>query len=246
MKKAIAILLVICAAAFLLPAAAEEPSPVGTWYANRVFRPQMNTTLILSDEASYSGTLTIKEDGTFLLSETEDGETHDQNGAWKLTGDGTLRLELPGTGMETTFPAPFISISGSDSNIMFSRSEPGPLTAPVLEITEEYAHFFNGTWAAEYALTKGMKTDLATIGIDSARFDIQDGAVTVAVALGGLEPVSMTFSCSVQDGALFLNMTDSDGNFISQIRIDFHEDGTITVPDLVPAVAFLCEKQAEQ
>ena len=246
MKKTVICLLLLCLACLLLPAAtAEETSPVGIWYAFQVYQTQTNITMTLSDASSYSGTLTVNEDGTFLLSETEDGETHDQTGTWKLTGEGTLRFELPGIGMETTYPCPFISISGNNSNIMFSRSKPGPLTEPVLEMKEEFAHMFNGTWTPRYILVNGMKADVSAVGLENTQFTIDSGTFTASVLSDGAEVSSRAYSCAFQGNGLSVNLTDDNGNLVSQISVSFLRDGSITIPGIISGVTLLCYKKAE-
>lgn len=246
MKKTIALLLALCLVSALLPAAAEETSPVGTWYAVEVYKHQLNITMRLSDTSSYSGTLTVNEDGTFILSETEDGETHEQTGTWNLTGDGMLRFQLPKTGMETTYPSPFISISGNDSNIMFSRSRPGPLTQPVLEITEEFVNMFYGTWTPRYVLANGMRMDASALGVEGMQFTIDDGTFTAAILNDGVVAASQTYTCSCQGGGLTVNQTDSNGNLVSQIMIQFLQDAAITIPDIIPDVTLVCYKKTEE
>lgn len=246
MKKTFICLLILCLAGLLLPAAtAEETSPVGTWYAFDVYQYQTQVRMTLSDTSSYSGTLTVNEDGTFLLSETEDGETHDQTGTWKLTGDGMLRFELPGIGMETTYPSPFISISGNNTSIGFSRNKPGPLTEPVLELTEEFAYMFDGTWIPRYLLAEGMKMDASVLGFENTLYTIGNGTFTASVLSGGAEIPAKTYTCTFQGNGLSVNVTDNDGNLVSQINISLLQDASITIPGIIQGVTLLCYKKAE-
>ena len=87
--------------------------------------------------------------------------------------------------------------------------------------------------------------DVSVLGLENTQYTIGNGTFTACVLSGGAEVSSRTYTCTFRGNGLSVNVTDNDGNLVSQINISFLQDASITIPGIIPGVTLLCYKKAE-
>ena len=219
MKKLISLILILCMACMLIPAMAEEAA--GEWYLTSM--SYGGQTL---DAAAFgmSGTLTLKEDGTYTAVMTGSDES---TGTWKAEGD-KVQIIVNDQTTEATIADGFLTITDAESgsSMIFSKEAPAAAYTPGEVNTEAKLEDFAGLWKASYVGAEGMVLDLsAYIQVLAAMmpegtelpdlssmmtFQIDGAKVTAAAGTEDAKTVEGTFAdgkLTVKDEASGTDMT---------------------------------------
>ena len=218
MKKLISLFLALILCCALIPAGAEDVSLTGTWYMAGA-TAEGTEIQVVDPEAI---TLTINEDGTFLLTASSYGAS--QEGTWTVADsvlslkaqDQTTDLQISGDSLEINMGTTVVSLSRTPA-------EAAPFPAPVVA---ESADAFNGIWIPCAQVTSGMYAKMPEEAIAQyGKISIDDGKVSVLYDSGSGEYVTaITYETAFADGIL----TGEDSSTIpTRMSLFFLEDGSL-------------------
>ena len=227
MKKLLSLLLALCLAAMLVPAAAEEDL-IGIWNLVRATAQGVEM-IVIGDEIAL--TLTIREDGTasvYSLMPGEEPATAENN--WSYA-DGVLTLTNPESG-EVEVSAPIvngeITVEAGGAEMVLSR-EPHAVYEMPAAVKADSISAFNGVWCPDISFQSGMMARVSipvkegeTTEYEGAALDTESGSVKALFSLadmgyeGYFADVEMTL---LEDGAMHLYVSFAGNELVSAIYI---------------------------
>ena len=218
MKKLISLFLALILCCALVPAGAEDVSVTGTWYMAEA-KAEGVEIQVIDPEAI---TLTINEDGTFLLTAATYGAS--QEGTWTVADsvlslkaqDQTTDLQISGDSLDINMGTTVVSLSRTPAEAV---SFPAPVAA-------ESADAFNGIWIPCAQVTSGMYAKMSEESIAQyGKISIEDGKVSVLYDSGSGEYVTaVTYETTFADGTL----TGEDSSTIpTRMSLFLLEDGSL-------------------
>ena len=182
MKKLLSLLLALCLAAMLVPAAAEEDL-IGTWNLVRATAQGVEM-IVIGDEIAL--TLTIREDGTasvYSLMPGEEPATAENN--WSYA-DGVLTLTNPESG-EVEMSAPIvngeITVEAGGAEMVLSR-EPHAVYEMPAAVKADSISAFNGVWCPDISFQSGMMARVSIPVEERSRMEIREGTIIETVPEG--------------------------------------------------------------
>jgi len=229
MKKLISILIVLCLAAALVPAVAEE-DPAGVWYLNRAVTNGVNMVAI-SD--AFQITITLKEDGTSILFLQTNGTEANQSvseGTWTYE-DGVVTITEKENGSVTVarYADGELTIESDANTRMILTREPWKPYEQPAAVRAESMEAFYGAWYPDVYFQSGwmqfapdtMPPETRTQLVISADGIVERAADTpdMAYANPSVDPETgiLTASFDIQDGLPVL------------MKLTLLEDGTMLV-----------------
>ncbi len=223
MKKWISALLALCLACMMLPAPAEEVSPVGTWY---LVRGEKDGAFFHSS-GDMSMVMTLNEDGTCSIQNNMYGIELEYTGTWESADGAVTVTDNEGTPMKLSFAGEELTLDMEGTRMYFSRTAPKEPNGSVAErIPAEAAEQFNGTWKISRVLMMGTVTSAENAGMEQvAGMEILDGHITEIGWVDG-EPVKAETDCEFRDG--FLVTTRNVYGVPIGITYALLEDGTLS------------------
>ena len=216
MKKILSVLLsaamilaMLCGGAF-----AEAADVTGEWYGS-LFGIAM--------------TLTVNEDGTYVMDMGDDDPT---DGTWKLDGETMIMDE--GSDEEIAFAYDGESLyadMGEGIEFLFTR-EPVEVFEAAPARTDAALEEFAGDWSCTLVSMMGMQMPPEMAEIEMA-LSIEGETATMTLGLFG-EPETVELPVTFADGALTLTIpADYEGGEDSVFTIQLLEDGTMSVASLL-------------
>lgn len=214
MKKLLSLILVLCAACVLIPAAAEN-SLQGEWYLTEVIEDGNSSS---PADLGLSLALDFKEDGTLDLSRTVGGKGAQSTGTWSQNitisiGDATLTASF--TGEE-------IRMETLTGTYVFTRKAPAAAGGQGNAVDADSEDAFLGTWKISAVNVFGQKVPanlLATVGLDlDLELDIEKGKVNMSLVYQG-EKKHSTLDSDFRDGKLYVSLDGVD------IPLQLSDDG---------------------
>lgn len=154
MKKLIALILVLCMAAALVPVFAEDDI-TGVWYLNRAVANGIHMNVI-SDEVQM--TVTIREDGTAeVFSALPGEEPQDAEATW-MHADGVVTVTETAEEAEPTFMKyenGELSVEAAGAMMVLTNETYTPYEQPAAVKAESMEAFY-GTWYPEISFQPGL------------------------------------------------------------------------------------------
>ncbi len=226
MKKLISLILVLCMAAVLVPAFAED-DVTGVWYLSRAIAQGINMNVI-SDEVQM--TITIREDGTAeLFSALPGQDSQDVEATWTYA-DGLITITETTEEAEPTllkYENNELSVEAGGAVMILTREPYTPYEQPAAVKAESIEAFY-GTWYPEISFQSGMMAFLgdALAVEDRSRLDISAEGMT-ETANDGTVTVYNNPAVDPETGALSAGF-DVQG-FEATIQLTLLEDGSMLV-----------------
>ena len=178
MKKLIALILVLCMAAALVPAFAEDDI-TGVWYLNRAIAQGIHMNVI-SDDVQM--TITLREDGTAEIFSALPGEEPEDAEATWTYADGLITITEKTEEAEQT-PVKYengeLSVEAGGAVMILTRETYTPYELPAAVKAESIEAFY-GTWYPEISFQSGMMAFLGdALAVEQrSRLDISAGGMT--------------------------------------------------------------------
>ena len=231
MKKLISLILILCMACMLIPAMAEDVA--GEWYLK-----SMSYGGQAMDVTGFgmSGTLNLKEDGTFTMAMTGSEES---TGTWKADGD-KVQLTMGTETVDVTIADGTLSITmdeASGTAMIFSREAPAAAYEPAEMNADAKLEDFTGTWGISYIGMNGIVVDLnAFIQSIAAMMpegtELPDIASAMALKIDGTKVIvgegteeAKTIEATFADG----KMTVKDEESGTVITLSLLQDGYLAM-----------------
>ena len=226
MKKLIALILVLCMAAALVPAFAEDDI-TGVWYLNRAVANGIHMNVI-SDEVQM--TVTIREDGTAKVYSALPGEEPQDAEATRTYADGLVTITDKAIDGETTIlkcENGELSLEAAGAMMILTRETYKPYQLPGV-LKAENVRAFYGTWYPEVSFQSGLMAFLGdalaveqrsklVVSAEGMTETANDGTVTTYVN-PAVDPETGVLSAAF----------DVQG-YEATIRLALLEDGTLLV-----------------
>ena len=156
MKKLISMILVLCMAAALVPAFAEDDI-TGVWYLNHAVTQGISMRVI-SDEIQM--TMTFREDGTATLFSALPGQEPQNAEATWTYADGVVTVTEKTEGAPVTevkYENGELSVEAGGATMFLTRETYTPYEMPAA-VKAESVEAFYGTWYPEVSFQYGMIT----------------------------------------------------------------------------------------
>ena len=156
MKKLISMILVLCMAAALVPAFAEDDI-TGVWYLNHAVTQGISMRVI-SDEIQM--TMTFREDGTATLFSALPGQEPQNAEATWTYADGVVTVTEKTEGAPVTevkYENGELSVEAGGATMFLTRETYTPYEQPAA-VKAESVEAFYGTWYPEVSFQYGMIT----------------------------------------------------------------------------------------
>lgn len=229
MKKLLSLLLALCLAAVLVPAAAEEDL-IGTWNLVRATAQGVEM-IVIGDEIAI--TMTIREDGTASLYSLLPGEepaTAENN--WSYA-DGVLTLTNPESG-EVEMIAPIvngeITVEAGGAEMVLSR-EPHAVYEMPAAVKADSLSAFNGVWCPDISFPSGMMARVPLSMEERAHMEIRNGSVVETESSGEVtqyEGAALDTESGSMKALLSLAGMGYEG-YYADVELTLLEDGTMHV-----------------
>ena len=217
MNKLFSVILALALCFLLLSAAAEEASPVGTWYVVRAESSGFEMKIV--DPEAF--TLTISEDASFALA----AEGMNITGTWTY-GDSTnvLSMDMGEGEAQQNFQVRLEGdelIMDADNVFVFSRTPAEPITLSSA-VQAGSIEDFNGTWKPIAKIQLGLWGPTTE---DTLYLLIENGKVTTFKPGpdGDIYPFT-DYDAEYEDGVLTTVRPEETMSFV------LHEDGTLFNP----------------
>lgn len=226
MKKLIALILVLCMAAALVPAFAEDDI-TGVWYLNRAVANGIHMNVI-SDEVRM--TVTIREDGTAeVFSALPGEEPQDAEATWTYA-DGLVTITDKAIDGETTIlkcENGELSLEAAGAMMILTRETYTPYELPAV-LKAESVEAFYGTWYPEISFQSGL---MAFLG-DALEVELRSKLVVSAEGMTETAndgTVTTYVNPAVDPETGVLSATFDVQGYEATIRLALLEDGTLLV-----------------
>ena len=222
MKKVFSMLLALCLACVLLPAQAEELSPVCTWY---LVRGEKNG-VVVETAGMINMVLTIHEDGSCLTKITMYGTEMEDQGTWTAADGGILITDSTGIPQMLSFAGEELTMDMDGTLMYFSHTEPeAPDTTVAEKVPAEAVEQFNGSWRISRVMAMGVVTSAENMGMDqAANMEILNGHITENGQHEG-NPVATETDAEFTDG--FLQVSKETDGLTFRMTYALLEDGTL-------------------
>ena len=230
MKKLISLILILCMACMLIPAMAEDAA--GEWYLK-----SMSYGGQTMDVTGFcmSGTLNLKEDGTYTMAMTGSDES---TGTWKADGD-KIQLEVSGSTANVTLADGTLTITdeATGTAMVFSREAPAAAYVPAEVNADAKLEDFTGTWGIAYIGMNGIVVDLNAFVQSLAAMmpegtEMPDIAAAMALKIDGTKVTigdsteeAKTIEGSFADGKITVKEEESG----TEITLSLLQDGYLAM-----------------
>ncbi len=226
MKKLISLILVLCMAAVLVPAFAED-DVTGVWYLSRAIAQGINMNVI-SDEVQM--TITIREDGTAeLFSALPGQDSQDVEATWTYA-DGLITITETTEEAEPTllkYENNELSVEAGGAVMILTREPYTPYEQPAAVKAESIEAFY-GTWYPEISFQYGMMACLGGAMAVEDRSKLLIAADTMTeTSSGGAVITYMDPVLDPETGILGAAL-DAQGKE-AEVHFTLLEDGTMLV-----------------
>ncbi len=177
-----------------VPSAASEDPFSGTWYISRI--DVGGGTKVNAADMGIEMTVTFSDDGTVVMT----GMGQELQGTWKKDGDSAV---VTADGSEAVFTPTEEGLTGvqNGSEMLFTRTAPGPGFVPAEPVAAESAAEFDGRWKATMISMQGMTMAYEAANANGSLPILPSDTIIITggtVAYEGQEPEAFTF----KDGAL--------------------------------------------
>ena len=213
MKKLISLFLCLTLCCLLIPAVAEDASPVGTWYMTRAEKDDLE--IKVTDNEGI--TLVMNEDNTFTM--TIKGIGSASSGTWSFA-DGKLTVTVDGESTELALNDGELLYEMEGASIYLSQTPAEPFALSPAAPAES-ADAFNGDWTPYAEVAYGMYGVLPPDTVNEAgSLKIQGGKITVLY--GTTEAAA--YDTELKDGSLY---AEDNTYFPTSMTATLLEDGTL-------------------
>ena len=230
MKKLITMILVLCMAAALVPAFAEDDI-TGVWYLNHAVTQGISMRVI-SDEIQM--TMTFREDGTATLFSALPGQEPQNAEATWTYADGVVTVtekteEAPVT--EVKYENGELSVEAGGATMFLTRETYTPYEMPAA-VKAESVEAFYGTWYPEVSFQYGMMAFLGDA------LPVEQRSRLVVSAEGMTETASDGTVTAYKNAAVdpetgVLSATFDVQGYEATIQLTLLEDGSMLVTGTV-------------
>ena len=183
----------ISAEASAEPASSDDPFS-GTWYISRI--DVGGGTKVNAADMGIEMTVTFSDDGTAVMT----GMEQELQGTWKRDGDSAV---VTADGSEAVFTPTEEGLTGvqNGSEMLFTRTAPGPGFEPAEPVAAKSVAEFDGRWKAAMISMQGMTMAYEAANANGSLPILPADTIIISngtVAYEGQEPEAFTF----KDGAL--------------------------------------------
>ena len=183
----------ISAEASAEPASSDDPFS-GTWYISRI--DVGGGTKVNAADMGIEMTVTFSDDGTAVMT----GMGQELQGTWKRDGDSAV---VTADGSEAVFTPTEEGLTGvqNGSEMLFTRTAPGPGFEPAEPVAAKSVAEFDGRWKAAMISMQGMTMAYEAANANGSLPILPADTIIISngtVAYEGQEPEAFTF----KDGAL--------------------------------------------
>ena len=183
----------ISAEASAEPASSDDPFS-GTWYISRI--DVGGGTKVNAADMGIDMTVTFSDDGTAVMT----GMEQELQGTWKRDGDSAV---VTADGSEAVFTPTEEGLTGvqNGSEMLFTRTAPGPGFEPAEPVAAKSVAEFDGRWKAAMISMQGMTMAYEAANANGSLPILPADTIIISngtVAYEGQEPEAFTF----KDGAL--------------------------------------------
>ena len=183
----------ISAEASAEPASSDDPFS-GTWYISRI--DVGGGTQVNAADMGIEMTVTFSDDGTAVMT----GMGQELQGTWKRDGDSAV---VTADGSEAVFTLTEEGLTGvqNGSEMLFTRTAPGPGFEPAEAVAAKSVAEFDGRWKAAMISMQGMTMAYEAANANGSLPILPADTIIISngtVAYEGQEPEAFTF----KDGAL--------------------------------------------
>ncbi len=183
----------ISAEASAEPASSDDPFS-GTWYISRI--DVGGGTQVNAADMGIEMTVTFSDDGTAVMT----GMGQELQGTWKRDGDSAV---VTADGSEAVFTPTEEGLTGvqNGSEMLFTRTAPGPGFEPAEPVAAKSVAEFDGRWKAAMISMQGMTMAYEAANANGSLPILPADTIIISngtVAYEGQEPEAFTF----KDGAL--------------------------------------------
>ena len=213
MKKLVSLILCLALCCLLIPAVAEDASPVGTWYMTRAEKDGIE--IKVTDNEGI--TLVVNEDKTFTM--TVKGLGDPASGTWTFA-DGKLTMTVDGESTEFTLNNGELLYDMEGTSVYLSQTPAEPFALSPAAPAES-VDAFDGDWTPYAEVAYGMYGVLPPDSVDSAgSLKIEGGKITVLYGTTEAGAYDTVF----QDGSLY---AEDNTYFPTNMTATLLEDGTL-------------------
>ena len=175
------------------PASSDDPFS-GTWYISRI--DVGGGTKVNAADMGIEMTVTFSDDGTAVMT----GMGQELQGTWKRDGDSAV---VTADGSEAVFTLTEEGLTGvqNGSEMLFTRTAPGPGFEPAEPVAAKSVAEFDGRWKAAMISMQGMTMAYEAANANGSLPILPADTIIISngtVAYEGQEPEAFTF----KDGAL--------------------------------------------
>ena len=175
------------------PASSDDPFS-GTWYISRI--DVGGGTKVNAADMGIEMTVTFSDDGTAVMT----GMGQELQGTWKKDGDSAV---VTADGSEAVFTPTEEGLTGvqNGSEMLFTRTAPGPGFEPAEAVAAKSVAEFDGRWKAAMISMQGMTMAYEAANANGSLPILPSDTIIISdgtVAYEGQEPEAFTF----KDGAL--------------------------------------------
>ena len=175
------------------PASSDDPFS-GTWYISRI--DVGGGTKVNAADMGIEMTVTFSDDGTAVMT----GMGQELQGTWKRDGDSAV---VTADGSEAVFTPTEEGLTGvqNGSEMLFTRTAPGPGFEPAEPVAAKSVAEFDGRWKAAMISMQGMTMAYEAANANGSLPILPADTIIISngtVAYEGQEPEAFTF----KDGAL--------------------------------------------
>lgn len=226
MKRLIALILLLCMAAALVPASAEEDL-IGVWYLNRAVANGISMDVI-SDEVQM--VITFREDGTVSLFSSLPGQEPQSGEAAWTYADGVVTVTETAEEAEPTFMKyenGELSVEAAGAMMVLTHETYTPYEQPAAVKAESMEAFY-GTWYPEISFQSGLMARLSSVMTpeERSRITISAEGMTETAPDG---TVTAYTNPAVDPETGVLGATFDVQGYEAEIQMMLLEDGTLLV-----------------